>query len=74
MGCVDIFLVHMDCSVVAMALKASMVVLQWCFLLNNTWLVDAFGGLGFYLNDGFLGYIFCHNFFGYVVYSLACRF
>lgn len=30
-------LFHMDFLVVAMELKASMVVFQWCFLLNNTW-------------------------------------
>ena len=32
-----LMLVHMDCSMVAMALEASMVVLQWCFMLNNKW-------------------------------------
>ena len=31
-GMCGFMLVHMDFSVVAMAMKASMVVLQWCFV------------------------------------------
>ena len=30
--------------------------------------------LGFSLNEGFLGYILCHNFCGYIVYSLQFEF
>ena len=56
-------LVHMDCSVVAMDLKASMVLLQWYFC----WIIHGdgfFWRLGFSLNEGFPRYILCHNFVG----------
>ena len=36
--------------------------------------MDAFGGWVFSLNEGFPGHILCHNFSGYIVYSLACGF
>ena len=53
-------LVHMDCLVVAMALKASMVVLQWYFCYGD----GGFWRLGFSLNEDFPRYILCHIFVG----------
>ena len=54
-------LVHMDSLVVAVALKASMVVLQWCFcrLIHGD---GCFWRLDFFLNEGFLGSMLCHIF------------
>ena len=34
------------------------------FLLNNTWVMDSFGGWVFSLKEGFPGYILCHIFVG----------
>ena len=44
------------------------------FLLNNTWVMDVFGGWVFPSMRVSPGYILYHKFFWYVVYSLACGF
>ena len=72
-GMCGFMLVHVDCLVVAMALKASMVVLEWC----SCWIIHGdgfFWRLGIFPQWGFPKVYLVSHFCGCVVYSLACGF